>query len=164
MSDERHVCESITERENVRMTERQKFREVLFEIELRKRKKVQEFLVKMGLTPGQGQARILSYLSVNDRVTQRETADACLLDATTMSRALDRLEKMGLIRRERDPGCRRAYRVGLTDAGRQKADEVKNGFRKLENLMCCGITDEEISALTAGLERVRENLKQGEEM
>ena len=78
-----------------RMTERQKFREVLFEIELRKRKKVQEFLVKMGLTPGQGQARILSYLSVNDRVTQRETADACLLDATTMSRALDRLRKNG---------------------------------------------------------------------
>ena len=52
MSDERHVCESTTERENVRMTERQKFREVLFEIELRKRKKVQEFLVEMGLTPG----------------------------------------------------------------------------------------------------------------
>ena len=48
--------------------------------------------------------------------------------------------------------------------GCRQAEEVKNGFRKLENLMCCGITDEEISALTAGLERVRENLKQGEEM
>ena len=58
------------------MTERQKFREVLFEIELRKRKKVQELLVKMGLTPGQGQARILSFLSAHSPVSQKEIADA----------------------------------------------------------------------------------------
>ena len=90
------------------MTERQKFREVLFEIELRKRKKVQEFLVEMGLTPGQGQARILSYLSVNDRVTQRETADACLLDATTMSRAQRKRSGMPPCIPGRTYGCRQA--------------------------------------------------------
>ena len=77
-------------------------RKTLFEIEQQKRTRVQRFLLEIGLTPGQGQARILSSLAAAGNVTQRELADACLMDVTTMSRTLDRLEEKGLIRRERD--------------------------------------------------------------
>lgn len=146
-------------KEVLEMTEKEKFRKILFQVELLKRRKVQVYLRQIGLTPGQGQARILMYLSEHKDVTQKQLSDECLLDVTTMSRVLDRMEKMGLIIRERDPGCRRAYRVSLTGAGEKKADEVKDGFHSLEEVMCRGISPEEIRVLADGLAKVAENLR-----
>ncbi len=144
--------------------QRQRLREILFQIELLKRRKVQRFLLEIGLTPGQGQARILIYLSSHSSVTQKEIADGCMLDVTTMSRVLNKMEEMGLISRRRDPGCRRAYQIGLTEAGRQKAKEVDRGFKRLEEILCRDLSEEEIRSLTAGLEKVKESLETGEDM
>lgn len=142
--------------------QKQSLREILFQIELLKRRKVQRFLLDIGLTPGQGQARILVYLSSHSSVTQKEIADRCMLDVTTMSRVLNKLEEMGLISRQRDPGCRRAYQIGLTEAGRQKAEEVNRGFERLEEMLCRELSEEEIGSLTTGLKKVKESLETDE--
>ena len=55
-------------------------------------------------------------------MTQKKLADACLLDVTTMSRTLDRMEQAGLLVRESNPDCRRSW---LIDPDRQG-----NGHRK----------------------------------
>ena len=144
--------------------QKQSLREILFQIELLKRRKVQRFLLDIGLTPGQGQARILAYLSSHSSVTQKEIADRCMLDVTTMSRVLNKLEEMGLISRQRDPGCRRAYQIGLTEAGQQKAEEVNRGFERLEEMLCRELSEEEISSLTTGLKKVKESLETDERM
>lgn len=144
--------------------QKQSLREILLQIELLKRRKVQRFLLDIGLTPGQGQARILAYLSSHSSVTQKEIADRCMLDVTTMSRVLNRLEEMRLISRQRDPGCRRAYQIGLTEAGRQKAEEVNRGFERLEEMLCRELSDEEIGSLTTGLKKVKESLETDERM
>ena len=144
--------------------QKQSLREILFQIELLKRRKVQRFLLDIGLTPGQGQARILVYLSSHSSVTQKEIADRCMLDVTTMSRVLNKLEEMGLISRQRDPGCRRAYQIGLTEAGRQKAEEVNRGFERLEEMLCRELSEEEIGSLTTGLKKVMESLETDERM
>ena len=137
---------------------KQKVRKLLFEIEQMKRNKVQAFLLEIGLTPGQCQARILSALADRQHVSQKELADTCMLDVTTMSRTLDRLEKQGLILREKDPGCRRAYQISLTDEGRKKAGQVNRGFSVLEAMLCSGFKEEEIERLVRDLERIRKNL------
>ena len=144
--------------------QKQSLREILFQIELLKRRKVQRFLLDIGLTPGQGQARILAYLSSHSSGTQKEIADRCMLDVTTMSRVLNKLEEMGLISRQRDPGCRRAYQIGLTEAGRQKAEEVNRGFERLEEMLCRELSEEEIGSLTTGLKKVKESLETDERM
>lgn len=144
--------------------QKQSLREILFQIELLKRRKVQRFLLDIGLTPGQGQARILAYLSSHSSVTQKEIADRCMLDVTTMSRVLNKLEEMGLISRQRDPGCRRAYQIGLTEAGQQKAEEVNRGFERLEEMLCRELSKEEIGSLTTGLKKVKESLETDERM
>ena len=144
--------------------QKQSLREILFQIELLKRRKVQRFLLDIGLTPGQGQARILVYLSSHSSVTQKEIADRCMLDVTTMSRVLNKLEEMGLISRQRDPGCRRAYQIGLTEAGQQKAEEVNRGFERLEEMLCRELSEEEIGRLTTGLKKVKESLETDERM
>lgn len=144
--------------------QKQSLREILLQIELLKRRKVQRFLLDIGLTPGQGQARILAYLSSHSSVTQKEIADRCMLDVTTMSRVLNKLEEMRLISRQRDPGCRRAYQIDLTEAGRQKAEEVNRGFERLEEMLCRELSDEEIGSLTTGLKKVKESLETDERM
>ena len=54
----------------------QQLREILFQIELIKRKRVQEFLLGISLTPGQGQARILVFVDAHQAVTQKEIGRA----------------------------------------------------------------------------------------
>ena len=138
---------------------KQRLRRLLFEIEQLKRNKVQDFLLSIGLTPGQGQARILISLASSEHVSQRKLADECMLDVTTMSRTLDRLEKQGLIERKRDPGCRRAYQISLTDAGRMKAEEVKEGFVRLEEMLFDGFGQTEMRELSVKLEKIKDNLE-----
>ena len=123
---------------------RQQLREILFQIELIKRKQVQEFLLGIGLTPGQGQARILVFVDTHPDVTQREIADA--------------LQKQGLIQKERDPVCRRSCRISLTEAGREKAEAVRSGFAEIEQTLCRGFREEEIENLADQLLRIKENL------
>ena len=136
----------------------QQLREILFQIELIKRKRVQEFLLGIGLTPGQGQARILVFVDAHPAVTQKEIADACMLDVTTMSRTLDKLQKQGLIIRERDPDCRRSCRISLTEEGRKKAEAVRIGFSEIEQMICSGFREDEIGQLAGQLLRIKENL------
>ena len=105
--------------------DREAIRKTFFQIEQTKRKAVQNYLREIGLTPGQGQARILQYLAGHEPVTQKKLAQECDLDVTTLSRVLDRLEKEGYLTRMPNPECRRSYLVALTQAGYEKADEVK---------------------------------------
>ena len=137
----------------------QQLREILFQIELIKRKRVQEFLLGIGLTPGQGQARILVFVDAHPAVTQKEIADACMLDVTTMSRSLDRLEEEGLLRREKNPDCRRSYQVCLTPAGEKKAREVQAVLRQMDEIICEGISEQEHEEFLRILRKICGNME-----
>ena len=95
-------------------------RHYLFDVEMLRRRLLRPHFIKMGLTVGQGQPRILYELRKSGRMTQKELSDACLIEVTTMSRTLDRLEKMGLIIRENNPECRRSWIIKLTKQGEAK--------------------------------------------
>lgn len=138
-------------------------REAFFQIELKKRRKVQDFLLKSGLTPGQGQARILRYLAEQGQVNQKELAEGCGLDVTTMSRTLDKMEQAGYLIRARNPNCRRSCQVELTPEGREKAEEVGYGFDRLEEILGRDMTEMERRTLLELLEKVEQNLDKGNE-
>ena len=53
-----------------------------------------------------------------------QLADICILDVTTMSRALDKLEQSGLLKRSTNPQCRRSWLISLTEEGNSLADKV----------------------------------------
>lgn len=146
--------------ENKKEKKEKQLREILLRIELIKRRKVQAFLLSIGLTPGQGQARILAFLSSNSPVTQRELADACMLDVTTMSRTLDKMEKQELIRRARDSKNRRSYQISLTRKGEEKAAQVNLAFSRLEEILERNLEGQEISTLQTLLEKVEKNLEE----
>ena len=138
--------------------EKRELRSMLFQLELSRRRLLQPWFSGLGLTLGQGQPRILSRLLQGDGLTQRELADACVLDAATLSRALDRMEETGLIRRVENPGSRRSYLIRLTDTGREKAAQVQQGFDRVDEVLCRGFSREELDRLQEDLERMRANL------
>lgn len=143
--------------------EEYKVREMLHSLDMERKKYLRPRYLKLGLTVGEGQPRILKCLLEQGAMTQRELADKCMLDVTTMSRTLDKLEKAGYLKRQSNPGCRRSYLVCITDEGREKAVEVQNIFRELDARMWKGVSGKERTLLYGILEKVKINLQSSEQ-
>ena len=135
-----------------------KTKNIFFDIEMLRRRLIRPYFIELGLTVGQGQPRILKELREHGIMNQKELADACLMDVTTMSRTLDRMEKDGLLKRENNPASRRSWNVSLTDCGNQKADEVIRIFNIIDNVIYNGFSEEEVKTLTILTDKVQDNL------
>jgi DNA-binding MarR family transcriptional regulator len=70
------------------------------------------------------QSFILSYLMNDDGATLKEIGNKALIDSSSMTVLIDKLEKDGLVNRQLDTQDRRAIRVFVTDRGREVADRV----------------------------------------
>lgn len=68
------------------------------------------------------QSRIVRHLDDVDPVMVTELADFLGVAPSTMSLNLSRLERAGVVRRERDPADRRVVNVRLTDVGVRARD------------------------------------------
>ena len=75
-----------------------------------------------GLTPGQ--PKVLDYLMEHDGANQKEIANACHIEAATLTSVLNGMETKSLIERRRADGNRRSFYVFLTDRGREMGREV----------------------------------------
>lgn len=135
-----------------------KTKNVFFDIEMLRRRLIRPYFIELGLTVGQGQPRILKELREHGIMNQKELADACLMDVTTMSRTLDRMEKDGLLKRENNPASRRSWNVLLTDCGHEKADEVIKIFNKVDDVIFKGFSEEEVQTLSVMAGKVEKNL------
>ena len=134
----------------------------LWRLEYARRRLMQPFFLQLGLTPGQGQPRILRALLKYGPMSQRQLADRCGLDVTTMSRVLDRMEEAGLLTRQVNPQRRRSFRIVLTDLGTDKARQVTDAFCGLDARLWEGFSPEEREQMEKGLERMIENLADDE--
>lgn len=135
-------------------------RNTLYEIEILRQRLLRPKFIDMGLTVGQGQPRILKELRIKDGMTQRELADNCLLDVTTMSRTLDRLEQAGLIKRTNNPECRRSWIIALTDEGKKKADEAIKIFDMADEVFCTDLSDDELENLVLTAKKIQLNIEE----
>ena len=132
-------------------------------VELLRRQMLRPHFIELGLTVGQGQPRILRTLRIRGSMSQRQLADLCVLDVTTMSRQLDKLEKMGLVKRTDNPKCRRSWVISLTPEGVEKADRVIELFKMADEVFSDGMTAEEVEKLYDLLDVIERNIgKHGE--
>jgi len=84
--------------------------------------------------------RVMLTLGRYPGLTAAEITTRWAMDKMAISRAIQRLEKAGHIRRERNPADRRSYRLALTDTGRALHDRVLPGAhaRYREFVACLG--------------------------
>lgn len=99
----------------------------------------------------------LYWLARGDGSTVAELARDVVLDPGAMTRALDRLEAKGLVRRERSRKDRRVVLIELTDAGRAAAASVPPVLSAVLNAHLAGFSDAEWRSLLALLQRMLAN-------
>jgi DNA-binding MarR family transcriptional regulator len=105
-----------------------------------------------------GQELILGALLHEEGVTQRCLAERVGIDASTMTKALQRMERHGLLERRPDPDDTRASQVFLSAAGRALAPELATVWATLEAQTVAGFTADEVAQLNQYLERIAHNL------
>ncbi len=138
------------------MNKKQKIRDMMFCVEMMRKRRLHPVWAKMGLIAGQ--PRVLFQLSQKDRITQKELSDACCIEPATLSRALDRLEAMGYITRNDNPDCRRSFLIEITEEGKSMAEQVCQTFAEVEERMTEGFSAEEMDLMENMLGRSYENL------
>jgi DNA-binding MarR family transcriptional regulator len=107
-------------------------------------------LAELGLHPGQD--LLLSQLWREDGITQAELISRIGVEPPTVTKALQRLERAGFLRRE--PGPNRSRTVRLTAAGRALQEPVERAWREADTLVTEDLTQAEVAQLSAWLGRM----------
>jgi DNA-binding MarR family transcriptional regulator len=105
-----------------------------------------------------GQPPLLFALWDQDGQTHRELAGRLHIQAATMTKMVQRMEKAGFLERRADPDDQRVSRVYLTDAGRNIREDVNQVFRRLEDETFADFVLEERVLLRRFFLQMRENL------
>ena len=111
--------------------------------------------VEAGFRPG-----CVGVMLVADRLTsasQKELSDAVGLDPSDLVGLIDILERAGLIARERDRADRRRHAIVLTALGRQRAEELRQLARALNDELLSPLEEDERAAFVAMLGRLVEH-------
>ena len=90
-----------------------------------------------------GQPKILDFLLDHDKCTQKEISKGCVLDKSTVTSLLSRMEKTNLIRKIPCMEDRRNSIVTLTEEGFQKALHVRKICHSVDKQAWEGISEAE---------------------
>lgn len=105
------------------------------------------------LTPQQ--FGLLGFLWQEDGLTQSELSAKSQIDRTTMGGLIDRLEKEGLVARRSHPEDRRAYRICLTEKGKELQPELTPLAASAHEKFVAKLDPQEVEILKSLLEKIR---------
>lgn len=111
-------------------------------------------LSAFGITPGQYGVLSVLWQSKAEGVAPKEISNALRLETSTVSGALDRMQKQGLVHRTLDETDRRSIRVELTEAGWALRDDVLKSIEELNQEISAPFTPEEWEALCSSLKKL----------
>jgi DNA-binding MarR family transcriptional regulator len=109
-------------------------------------------LTELGLTYTQYIAIVA--LCEEDNQTVSSLGEKLFLESNTLTPILKKLEGMGYLRRQRDPGDERQVLVSLTDAGRRLREKGLG----MNLVKASGLTADELSKMQKSVVTLRNNL------
>jgi MarR family transcriptional regulator, organic hydroperoxide resistance regulator len=104
------------------------------------------------------QGRILFALWTKGGMNIATLAKETALEPSTLTSMLDRLEAAGFARREASPDDRRAFLVECTAEGRSLEAKYSSASKRMTALFYGDMSEKEIAAFEASLERIVANL------
>lgn len=116
---------------------------------------MQKLTAPLGLFPGQ--PKILETLWAEDGLTPKALSVRCVLDQSSVTSLLRKLENKGCVRREALPGDRRSVRIFLTDEGRRLAAAVTACGAQVDAVLTGGLGDGEKKELLRLLQKIAVN-------
>jgi MarR family transcriptional regulator, organic hydroperoxide resistance regulator len=111
---------------------------------------------KFGITPGMWW--FLRLLWIEDGLSQSELSDRLRVMSPTTVRAMDRLEKQGLISRVPSDDDKRKLKIELTEKGRALRQELMPIALEVNRMGTESLTKAEIAVLQELLGRIMQNL------
>ncbi|MEM5311567.1 MarR family winged helix-turn-helix transcriptional regulator [Paraburkholderia sp. JHI869] len=115
----------------------------------------QRAVAELGVTSQQ--ASILFMVASGKCLLAAELAREYGIDASAVTRLVDRLEKRGLLKRVRSSEDRRAVHLALTPEGLAIAARMPAIFRSVTEHLSAGFTPEEVGFLKSMLRRILSN-------
>lgn len=114
------------------------FHLLLLESFFRNNRYIQKQITAAGLFPGQ--PKILEFLLTHDGCSQKEIGLGCILDKSSVTSLLKRMEKTGLVYKEQDSQDQRASHIFLTPTGKEKARWVQQTLQAIDQYSLQGIS------------------------
>jgi DNA-binding MarR family transcriptional regulator len=99
---------------------------------------------------------LLAVLARQGPMPQGDIGEALMIDRTSMVAFIDDLEAAGLVRRERNPDDRRAYRVTLTAEGKRLQKRAEQALDQVADEFFGPLTRRERAQLQGYLRRLLE--------
>jgi DNA-binding MarR family transcriptional regulator len=99
-------------------------------------------------------------LDRNPGASQDFLVERFFMDKGNVARSAKRLEELGYIRREIDPGDRRQYMLYLTGSGKELIPVIRSYLTEWSECLSANFSDEERRTATELLERMAENSRQ----
>lgn len=121
-------------------------------------------MIKMrgtGINPGQ--AGILFMLMKHGTMSQKDLAKNLHIKAPSVTASLKKMEEGGLIERKVDEEDKRIIRIAITKKGEEHLIELHAMSNEMQELLCKGMTEEEIKIYKRLLVQSFANLTKGNE-
>lgn len=90
-----------------------------------------------------GQAGILVILQMMGPMSQRELADRIHITPPSVNVAVQKLEKLGYVRKEQDEKDQRVTRIHLTDCGQKTIENMHDIIQRTEDTLLKNMSTEE---------------------
>ena len=101
---------------------------------------------------------VLSALSDEGLISQSALGSHVHLEGATITHHIDRLEELGLVRRQPDPNDRRVRNLELTPEGERLHRLLLVAMREFEKRVFAGVGEKQRDELRATLDRISANL------
>ncbi|PKM94766.1 MAG: MarR family transcriptional regulator [Firmicutes bacterium HGW-Firmicutes-1] len=110
-------------------------------------------------TIGSGQYSFIFFLSNHNGASQEEISTALCMDKTTTTRAIQKLETSGFIRRQKDIDDQRMNRVFLTESGQEIYKILKEYSYEWQEILLHNLTLKEVSQLESLMNKLTGNAR-----
>ena len=121
-------------------------------------KKFSQNAHKLGMDITQDQWIVLGPIWKQKGISQKEIAEYCGKDKTSVTKIIDTLEKKSYVVRFPDQIDQRVKRVVLSNKGKKLMNDVMPVIEQTHNDVRIGISDREIEALKTILNKIYNNL------
>ena len=107
-----------------------------------------------------GQPKVIDFLMYQKHAYQKEIADACLIEPPTLSLILEKMERVGLISRQKSIFNNKNIVVKLTKKGESVGRKAQEIFLETEKDFCKNLSQEESEMLPALLQKICDSGKE----
>ena len=107
-----------------------------------------------------GQPKVIDFLMYQGKAYQKEIADGCLIEPPTLSLILEKMERVGLISRQKSIFNNKNIVVQLTEKGESVGRKAQEIFLETEKDFCKNLSQKESEMLPSLLQKICDSGKE----